>query len=373
MARKSRKQNNVSDALSGTESSRIQAAAYIRLSMEDQPKRGNSIANQQLIIKDYIKEHPDFELFDTYIDSGVSGTTFERPSFQRMMRDAELGRIDCIFIKDLSRLSRSVIDGGYYIEKVFPRLGIRLISITDNYDSKVNQGGIDLPLINLVNEVYAFDISRKTRSTSRQAMRDGIYVGGQPPYGFIRSPEKRGKLVIDESAAKIVHQIFTWAANGVSAYEIARRLNASQVLSPNNYKAVQRLPETSQPAGSGKWLAGTVTRILNNEIYLGRLVQGKTKAVNFKRQAAPEDEWVYADRSHEAIISQELFDAVRSNRKANPLVTTSERVQYSQNFFKRKIYCAVCGGSLERTKNHSIYIPLHYEQSRARFMCQYSH
>lgn len=153
MARKSRKPNNKVE-LPKLKSSFIQAAAYIRLSLEDRAQKGSSIENQQRIILNFIGEHPDFELYDTYIDTGVSGTTFERPSFQRIMRDAEAGKISCIIVKDLSRLGRNVIDTGYYVEKLFPSLGIRLISINDNYDTDSDSGSIMMPIINLVKEMF---------------------------------------------------------------------------------------------------------------------------------------------------------------------------------------------------------------------------
>lgn len=182
VARKSRKQNDHTQFLP-QKSTFIQTAAYVRLSKEDIAHKGDSIETQKRIISNYIEEHSDFQLYDTYTDTGAPDTTFDRPGFQRMLRDAESGKIKYIIIKDLSRLGRNLIDTGYFTEIVFPQLGVRLIAINDNYDTDKNSGCITIPLIHLMNETYSLDISKKTKSQVHQAMRDGVYVGGRPPYG----------------------------------------------------------------------------------------------------------------------------------------------------------------------------------------------
>lgn len=356
MARKSRKPNNQPQTID-FEPSLLQTAAYVRLSMEDLSHKGDSIESQKRIISHYINERTDFELYDIYVDAGVSGTTFERPNFQRMMCDAEAGKIKCIMVKDLSRLGRNVIDTGYYAERVLPKLGVRLISVNDNYDSEVNRDSASLPLINLFNEAYAFDISRKTKSQKRQAMEDGIYVGGQPPYGYIRSSNNRSQLVVDDPAAETVRKIFEWAANKVSAGQIARKLNTVNIPSPGSYRYAQRPSKDGRYMGSGLWYARTINRILANEIYRGCLVQGKTKAVQFKRKQVPPAEWIHADGSHEAIVTTEIFEAVRLLRQDTHVSLQGNPTgSYAPNIFKGKIYCAHCGRHLERKKNHDKYI-----------------
>lgn len=356
MARKSRKQNNAV-VMPDLKPKLIQTAAYVRLSVEDRAIKGTSIENQQSIISNYIYEHTGFELYDTYIDLGVSGTTFERPGFQRMMRDAEIGKISCIMVKDLSRLGRNAIDMGYYVEKLFPSIGIRLIAITDNYDSANYAGGIILPLTNLVNEAYVFDISRKTRSQKRVAMQEGIYVGGRPPYGYRRSPDNRHKLIVDTSAAETIRQIFAWAADGMSIFEIARSLNYLEIPSPSAHVAEKSSSNKTHSSASGIWHHRTIERMLKNEIYLGRLIQGKTKTANFARQSTPSDEWVTINEAHEAIVSEELFRAAQAfrNQSQDDSLKRSSTA-YSTNIFKGKIFCAHCGGHLERKKNHDKYI-----------------
>lgn len=357
VARKSRKQTKQIETplLLCPKSSLIQVAAYIRLSVEDVHRKGDSIETQKRIILNYVNENPDFELYDTYIDTGVSGTTFNRAEFQRMLHDAETGKINCIIVKDLSRLGRNVIDTGYYAEIIFPKLYIRLISINDSYDSANTQDNFSMPLINLVNEAYALDISRKVKSQVRQAMKDGVYVGGQPPYGYRRAPDDRHKLIADTVAADVVKEMFTWASESASDREIARRLNTLKIPPPCSYKTSSMANEI--PATSQLWYARTVERILKNEIYLGRLVQGRTKMVNYRRCPAPSDEWICVEQAHEAIIPLELYQAVQSTRKKSDKATGSKSaITYSPNIFKGKIFCAHCGSPLERKKNHDKYI-----------------
>lgn len=357
MARKSRKQTKQIETplLLCSKSSLIQVAAYIRLSVEDVYHKGDSIETQKRIILNYINENPDFELYDTYIDTGVSGTTFDRAEFQRMLHDAEMGKINCIIVKDLSRLGRNVIDTGYYAEIIFPKLYIRLISINDGYDSANTQDNFSMPLINLMNEAYALDISRKVKSQVRQAMKDGIYVGGQPPYGYRRAPDDRHKLIEDTVAADVVRKMFTWASESASDREIARRLNTLKIPPPCSYKTSSMANEI--PATPQLWYARTVERILKNEIYLGRLVQGRTKMVNYRRCPAPSDKWICVEQAHEAIVPLELYQAVQSTRKkSDKAIGTKSTSTYSPNIFKGKILCAHCGSPLERKKNHDKYI-----------------
>jgi len=355
VARKSRKHNNQFD-LSQIKPALIQTGAYVRLSVDDRAKKGDSIEAQKAIISNYVEEHSEFELYDFYADLNVSGTTFDRPGFHRMMSDAETGLISCIMVKDLSRFGRNMIDTGYYIEKVFPVLGVRLISITDNYDTDTYDGDISLPLMNLVNEAYALDIGRKRRSQARQAMRDGVFVGGNPPYGYMRSPDNHRKLIVDKSASGTVVAIFKLAAEGTSTNEIARSLNKEGIASPGDHKKIMNTETSQNPVDAGRWYARTVEKILENGIYVGRLIQGKTKTKNFQRKPAPCDEWIYANEAHEDIVSIELFQTVkkiRQERHGN--AKDKPKVQYSTNIYKGKIFCAHCGGRMERRKNHKNY------------------
>lgn len=211
MARKSRKQ---AEAPMPAPSLYVYVALYIRLSVEDNKKRGCSVENQKLVLNDYLADKPDFIVYDTYIDNGLTGTNFHRPGFQQMLSDIEAGHINCVIVKDLSRLGRNSIDTGYYIEQYFYAHNVRFIAVTDQFDTADPSnlhGGIMLPLKNMINEAYSLDIGRKIKAQARQAMKDGDYIGARAPYGYRKDPDNCHKLLIDEETAPVVKQIFDWA------------------------------------------------------------------------------------------------------------------------------------------------------------------
>lgn len=200
MARKSRK-NLITEPV---RAAALNTALYIRLSVEDGKGCINSIENQQLILNDYVADKPEHHICDTYIDNGLTGTNFDRPSFKRLLSDIESGKINCVIVKDLSRLGRNSIDTGYYIEQYFAQHKVRFIAVNDNFDTAdENQNGIILPLKNMVNEAYALDIGKKTKAQAHQAMLDGEYVGARAPFGYKKSPDDCHKLIIDEETAPI--------------------------------------------------------------------------------------------------------------------------------------------------------------------------
>lgn len=207
MARKSRK--SVSEAVVSP-SSRADtyiAAAYIRLSVEDNHHKGDSIETQKAILQNYIDMAPDIELLKFYIDNGTTGMNYNRPAFEQMLADAECGKISCIVAKDLSRLGRNAIDTGYYVEKHFPAIGVRFIAVNDDFDSaqiKDGSAGVMLHLKNLINEAYALDISRKIKAQQKQAMHAGEFVGARPPYGYLKAENDCHKLVVDPITAPVI-------------------------------------------------------------------------------------------------------------------------------------------------------------------------
>ncbi|MCL2672665.1 MAG: recombinase family protein, partial [Clostridiales bacterium] len=209
MARKSRKQLDAASVSEQQQQEQAQhnttcnAAAYVRLSRDDS-KRGDSLETQQDIIENFIAASPDIRLVELYSDNKTTGTNFDRPDFQRMIADAECGRINCIIVKDLTRFGRNAIDAGYYIEQLLPAMRVRFIAITDSYDSIKDDGNSQLPLKNMIAETYARDISRKCRSVQRQNIADGRFVGRMAPYGYSKHPNDCRRLVVDEEAAAIV-------------------------------------------------------------------------------------------------------------------------------------------------------------------------
>ena len=215
------------------------AGIYVRLSVEDKHTHTASIETQQLIIARYLEQNPEIIVVQTYIDNGATGTNFHRPGFQQMLSDIEAGLINCVIVKDLSRLGRNVIDTGYYIERYFPMQKVRFIAVNDRYDSSSSDNahdGIIIPLRNMINEAYAMDIARKIKAQQRQAMKDGKYVGGRTPYGYLKAPDNCHQLIVDPVAAEVVKTMFQWAAEGAGLNTIAVRLNEAGYLSPSHYK-----------------------------------------------------------------------------------------------------------------------------------------
>ena len=351
MARKSRKQRL---APMPAPSLYVHVALYIRLSVEDNKKRGCSVENQKLVLNDFLADKPDFVVYDTYIDNGATGTNFHRPGFQQMLSDIEAGHIDCVIVKDLSRLGRNSIDTGYYIEQYFHTHNVRFIAVTDQFDTADPgslHSGIMLPLKNMINEAYALDIGRKIKAQARQAMKDGDYIGARAPYGYRKDPDNCHRLLIDENTAPVVRQIFEWAYEHVALNRIVRNLNEMEITAPSHYK--KSTGEITSPGliGSGKWQTRTVMKILESEVYTGDLVQGKTKIVDHQQVKAGEDNLIIARRTHEPIISYELFTAVQEYRKQ--ICEESRAVPkrpYTPNIFKGKVFCADCGRSLHRQR-----------------------
>lgn len=353
MARKSRK-NQTATPVCDT-SLYIRTALYIRLSVEDNKKRGHSIENQKLVLENFLAGRPEFVVYNTYVDNGATGTNFHRPGFQQMLSDIEAGLIDCVIVKDLSRLGRNSIDAGYYIEQYFRVHQIRFIALTDQFDTADASnlhGGIMLPLKNMINEAYALDIGRKIKAQARQAMKDGEYIGARAPYGYRKAPENCHKLLIDPEAAEVVFQIFQWAYEHVGLNDIARRLNEQGIQTPSHRKRATGEITHENLVGSGKWQTRTVAKILDSEVYTGDLVQGKTKIVDHHQVQADEDNLIIATNTHEAIISHEVFEAVKAYRRQVCEESKAHEVDpYTPNIFKGKVFCAHCGGSLHRQRN----------------------
>lgn len=353
MARKSRK-NQTTAPVCDT-SLYIRTALYIRLSVEDNKKRGHSIENQKLVLENFLAGRPEFVVYNTYVDNGATGTNFHRPGFQQMLSDIEAGLIDCVIVKDLSRLGRNSIDTGYYIEQYFRAHQIRFIALTDQFDTADASnlhGGIMLPLKNMINEAYALDIGRKIKAQARQAMKDGEYIGARAPYGYRKDPENCHKLLIDPEAAEVVFQIFQWAYEHVGLNDIARRLNEQSIQTPSHRKRATGEITHENLVGSGKWQTRTVAKILDSEVYTGDLVQGKTKIVDHQQVQADEDNLIIATNTHEAIISHEVFEAVKAYRRQVCEESKAHEVDpYTPNIFKGKVFCAHCGGSLHRQRN----------------------
>lgn len=330
------------------------ATLYLRLSRDDGDKEeSNSITGQRELLRDYISQRPEFREYAVRVDDGFSGSTFERPSFQKMIEDVKAGRTDCIIVKDLSRFGRNYLDAGEYIEKIFPFLGVRFIAINDNYDSLGDKKASDdliIPFKNLINEAYCRDISVKIRSQLEIKRKNGQFLGSFAAFGYLKDEQNKNKLVVDQYAADIVRDIFKWKLEGVSPQDIADALNKLGVLSPMEYKRSLGMKFTTSFKTNSKalWSAGTVIRVLKNPIYTGVLVQGKETTPSYKvhkRITKDESEWSVIEDSHEAIISKIDFDSVQKVLKCDTRRSPGGK---AVGLFSGMIFCGDCGASMVR-------------------------
>ena len=327
---------------------------YLRLSRDDGDKEeSNSITGQRDLLRDFLTKHPELWEYTVRVDDGWSGSTFERPNFQKMIEDVKAGRTNCIVVKDLSRFGRNYLDAGEYIEKIFPFLGVRFIAVNDNYDSLGDKKASDdliIPFKNLINEAYCRDISVKIRSQLEIKRKSGQYLGSFAVYGYQKDPQDKNKLIVDEYAADFVRDIFAWKLEGVSPQDIADKLNQLGVLSPMEYKRSlgMKYTTTFKTNSQALWSAGTVLRVLKNPVYTGVLVQGKETTPSYKvhkRVAKPESDWSVIQNSHEAIIEKKDFDTVQ---KVLALDTRRGVDDSAVSLFSGMIFCGECGASMVR-------------------------
>ena len=330
------------------------ATLYLRLSRDDGDKEeSGSITGQRELLRDYISQHPELREYAIRIDDGFSGSTFERPGFQKMIEDVKAGRTDCIVVKDLSRFGRNYLDAGEYIEKIFPFLGVRFIAVNDNYDSlgeKKSSDDLIIPFKNLINEAYCRDISMKIRSQLEIKRKNGQFLGSFAAFGYLKDEQDKNKLVVDQYAADIVRDIFKWKLEGISPQDIAGALNKLGVLSPMEYKRSLGMKYTTSFKTSAKaaWSAGTVIRILKNPIYTGVLIQGKETTPSYKvhkRIAKDKSEWTVIEDSHEAIISGIDFDSVQKVLKCDTRRSPDDK---AVGLFSGMLFCGDCGASMVR-------------------------
>lgn len=264
------------------------ATLYLRLSRDDGDKEeSNSIIGQRELLRNFIRTRPELREYAVRIDDGFTGSNFERPSFKKMLEDVKAGRTNCIIVKDLSRFGRNYLDAGEYIEKIFPFLGVRFIAVNDNYDSFGGKNASDeliIPFKNLINEAYCRDISVKVRTQLEVKRKSGQYIGAFAVYGYLKDDADKNHLIVDEYAADIVRDIFSWKLEGMSPQDIAARLNRNGVLSPMEYKKSlgMKFATSFKANPQALWSANAVLRILKNPVYTGVLIQGKETTPSYK-------------------------------------------------------------------------------------------
>jgi len=343
-------------------------AIYARLSSEERRHKENvyresdSLDNQVYLIRQYIEERPYLKLCATFTDNGETGTNFNRDGFNAMMDEVRAGKINCIVVKDLSRFGRNYIETGEYLEKIFPFMGIRFISINDgldNEDENSNTDALIVSLKNLINDVYAKDISQKIGSALRIKQENGDYVGGLPPYGFQKSEESKNKLIIDNEVAHIVRDIFKWKAEGMGDTTIARRLNDMGIPSP-----MKRLVDSGKIKKTGRsrlfiWRDKIIAIITTNPMYVGHMQQGRRRQSlcdNMPLKSLPRSEWIIVENTHEAIVDKAVFDKAQEMRAKNTKdfyknYDKSKHIRSDKHLFQGLLVCGRCGSALVRKKS----------------------
>lgn len=335
------------------------AAIYVRLSKDDtnisqvsNKTESDSIANQKKFIIEFLSDKPDIHIVDTFTDDGYSGSDFNRPGFIQMFEQINKGKIKCVIVKDLSRLGRNYIETGRYVERIFPSLGVRFISINDHYDS-INRNDLDsfiIPFHNLVNDAYLRDTSIKIRSHLDIKRKQGEYTGNFVTYGYRKKEENHNKIEIDECAAVVIKDIFDMKLRGMNQQKIADYLNNHGILSPMEYKVSKgiKINANFKLFSKAKWSPIAVSRILTNPIYIGVLEQGKTTTPNYKikkRMQKSREEWICIDGNHPPIISKDIFETV-----ARIMENDTRTPPYSKylHTFSGMVKCGHCGENMIR-------------------------
>ena len=344
-------------------------ALYIRLSREDDDDKAESysVTSQREILKEYLKQHPDMELYDIYIDDGWSGTNFDRPDFQRMIADIKARRVTCVVVKDLSRFCRNAVDGGYYLDNVFVSLQVRFIAINnclDTFSDNMNAATrcISVGVQNVINESVAATTSVNVRGTLNVNREKGQFIGSFPTYGYAKSPDDHHQLIIDEEPAAVVRQIYAWFIAGKSIIGIAKELNERGIPNPSMYKRLKGM-KYRHPAGAsndGLWPDSSVRRILTNEMYIGNMVQGKNTTISYKIKkcrAIPKEEWIIVEGTHEPIIEKDTFYQAQAlfNKNIRKSPTKSE-----VDLFSGLVRCADCHRIMNKKTNQHSYGTYHY-------------
>ena len=345
------------------------AADYARISREDGDKEeSDSIGTQFDIIDDYIAHNDDITFIDRYSDDGWSGTNFDRPDFMRLMEDIKKGKINCVIVKDLSRLGRNYILVGQYLEMIFPMLNIRFISVNDRIDSIKDPASINNALVsfkNVMNDEYCRDISNKVRSSLDRKRSKGEFIGSFASYGYMKDPDDHHHLIVDPVAAEVVKNIFDWFLQGMSIIGIAKRLNHMGIPNPSAYKRQCGL-NYKHPAGQldSAWSDSSVKRVLKNRLYVGDMVQNKNRTKSYKVQvsvAVPEENWVIVPNMHEAIIDREKFETVQQLLMRD--TRTSPGINHV-SIFAGYIRCADCLRAMGKKSVAQSYGKYHY------YVCQ---
>lgn len=351
---------------------------YIRLSKEDLKKGkddSNSVKNQRDLLNDFYRRNIDeFESITEYVDDGHTGTDANREDFQRLLADVMSGKINCVIVKDLSRFARNYSDAGSLIDNLFVQMGVRFISLAENVDSYKNPDSVSniiVPITNVMNDNYCYQTSKKIRQVFDYKRRNGQYIGAFAPYGYVKHPKDKHRLIVDPDAAENVKLIFTMLIQGSSKRAIALYLNEHGVPSPSAYKVQEGLPVSTRGYDDPMWGARMIHSILTNPTYTGDLAQGRSRVKSYKVhqiEAVPREEWVEVAGTHEAIIDYETFDKVQALLQRDTRTSPKGR---EVHLFSGFLKCADCGRAITRCvgKNNNVYYSCSTYKNRSRTAC----
>ena len=339
---------------------------YIRLSKEDaqKAKKGddsNSVINQGRLLDDYYNRHIDeFESAEKYIDDGCTGTDTDREDFQRLLADIYAKKINCVIVKDLSRLSRNYTDAGTLIENLFVQMNVRFISLAESVDSYKNPDSVSniiVPITNVMNDQYCYQTSKKIRQVFDYKKRNGEFIGSYAPYGYIKDPNDKHALLVDEEAAEVVKQIFSMFVSGMTVRAIVNHLNDHGVMCPSLYKQNQGL-KYHCPNGQTRpmWSTITVSSMLKNPVYVGDMAQGRNRVKSYKihkLEPVPEEQWIVVQNTHEPIIDRETFAKAKDLLKRDTRTAPKQKQLYLFSGFLR---CADCGRAMSRIASKDLYV-----------------
>lgn len=339
----------------------VLAGEYGRLSVEDGDDiEQNSIGNQQKITLHYLEEHSDIKLVDTYYDNGYTGMNYDRPGFIRMLNDLKSGRINCVIVKDISRLGRHFVMTSEFVERTFPEMGVRLICINDSYDSadeNADSSALTMPLKMVMNDYYVKDISNKIRSSISAKMAGGEFIpaAGSIPYGYIRNGEL-STYDIDLETVEVVRQIYNLRASGESFNAIARILNENNIPSPGKLRLLRGITKAKKYENA-IWIRGTIRKICSDQVYIGNRVHGKVKRdkVGLEKKKRSEDEWQVVENAHPSIISIQLFEKVQqvNQEELQRRGKFEQRAKCGNDYrdlFRGMVFCAECQSSMSAAK-----------------------
>ena len=330
------------------------AALYLRLSNDDGDKdESNSIGSQRNITSKYAAGIPDVQVIGEYADDGFTGTNFDRPDFKRMIDDIQTGAVNCVIVKDLSRFGRDYIGVGSYLERFFPAYGVRFIAINDGYDSLTQSANDEfiMPIKNIFNAQYSKDISRKVKSSFRTLQGEGKFTGAFTSYGYIKDPENRHKLIIDEPAAAVVREIFDMYISGIGKQTIAKKLNERSIPCPSEYKKLngQKYNNGQRLELTKYWTYSTINSILKNEMYIGNMVQNKSvrNTVRGKAKENSKDKWIKVENTHKPIINMKEWNAAQILLKRN-----TRQLDFNSNvgLFAGYVFCGDCGRAMSKIR-----------------------